>query len=110
MFEAIFDGSFGIFPIMFICLFVGVLAFALVNYIRNATAEPVTVLAVLVDKSNHVRNNGGHVNTTYTLTFETATGERISLDVNARRFNELVVGDSGRLTYQRQWLKEFVRM
>ncbi len=107
MFEshAFFSLMFWFVPLVFV-LFLG---YALINFLLNLSAEPQTVQATLIGKDQTVSQNGDHHHSSYTFIFEVEAGERMSLDVKRSVYHQYVVGDRGQLTYQRKWLKEFVR-
>ncbi len=96
-----------IFPLMFLMVF-GVFAATMIRSIsqwnKNNHAPRLTVDAVIKDKrtnvSNHHTNGHHHRSTTYFVTFEVESGDRMELQVAGQEFGLLIQGDRGRLTFQ----------
>lgn len=101
---------FSLIPALVIIFFVVFIGLLLYRLIKNATSPKEIVLATLIDKNAATRWNGETSSTDYMLTFEDAHGKRIALDVNRKIYSQLIVGDSGRLTYQGSWFKDFERV
>lgn len=103
---------FGIFPILFGLVFVfvfGIIVYTFAQSIkrerRNDHSPRLTVEAKVVSKrSNYHRHSGtdhvGHGHTTYYVTFEVASGDRMELNVQGQEYGLLVEGDWGDLTFQ----------
>ena len=99
---------FSIFPIFFMLvfgLFVGFFIFILVKTFsresQNNHSPRLTVPAVVVgkrDRHSH-HHNGGH-STSYYVTFQVESGDRMELWVSGPEFGLLCEGDRGRLTFQ----------
>ncbi len=116
---------FGIFPIMFGIVFVIVIAIFIFTAVkgvgqwnRNNNSPILTVDARVVakrtDVSHHHHNSGnnmGHMSTStsYYVTFEFESGDRLELHVPSREFGYLVEGDMGKLTFQGTRYKGFDR-
>lgn len=108
-----FGGGFEIiFFLMFFLVF-GMIIFSLIKGVgewnKNNHSPRLTVDARVVTKrhqvSNHHHNNangGMHTthSTTYYVTFQVESGDRMELCVSGREFGMLVEGDYGRLTFQ----------
>lgn len=104
---------FQVFPIIFMVMFMLVFGMILVTLFRgvaqwnqNNHAPRLTVEATVVAKrqnfSRH-RNAGSslhHTSTTYYVTFQVESGDRLELLVEGREYGLLVEGDRGRLTFQ----------
>lgn len=102
-----------IFPIIFI-LFFGIFVFIAVKGIaqwnRNNHSPRLTVPAAVVSKrtnvSSHMHNTGSGAmhhtshSTSYYVTFEVESGDRMELHVDGREFGMLAEGDIGMLTFQ----------
>ncbi len=111
-----FDRSFSMFSIMFMLVFVlviGVFIATLVKGLktwnRNNKSPRLTVPARVVNKRDethrHRHHTGNsmhhtHYSTTYYVTFEVESGDRMELEVSGEESGLLVEGDSGMLTFQ----------
>ena len=71
---------------------------------KNNNSPKLTVDARVVAKRGHTarhpHNTGNHISTTYYVTFEVDSGDRMELHVSGSEFGMLVEGDSGRLCFQ----------
>ena len=106
-----------IFPIMFVIVFVMIL-FSFVQGIhtcnKNNHSPRLTVSAVVVTKRENVMHhqhansgdmsgaNGFHTttSTSYYVTFQVESGDRMEFCVSGTEYGMLVEGDTGRLTFQ----------
>lgn len=106
-----------IFPIMFVVVFMFI-AFAFVQLIstwnKNNHSPRLTVPAVVVAKREKITHQqhahagdmgGAHVfhtttNTTYYVTFQVESGDRMEFHVLGTEYGMLAEGDSGRLSFQ----------
>ena len=109
---------FAIFPIIFSLMFLlifGVVIFGLVKGIsqwnKNNNSPRLTVPATVVAKrtnvSHHHHNHGvdhvGHhtsTSTSYYVTFQVESGDRMELHMAGNQYGLLVEGDKGKLTFQ----------
>ena len=110
-----------IFPLMFLLVFViviGMFAFGVISGIKtwnkNNNSPRLTVIANVVSKrmdvSHHRHHNAGDATgahgyhtsstTSYFVTFEVESGDRMELHVSGAEYGMLVEGDTGRLTFQ----------
>lgn len=108
-----FGGGFEImFMLMFFLVF-GMILFTIIKGIgqwsRNNNSPRLTVQATVVSKRgdvshhhHHDANGIGHgtTSTTYYVTFQVASGDRMELCVSGREYGMLVEGDYGDLTFQ----------
>lgn len=112
------NAMFTIVPIMVTLGFVLVFGIILVNVFKGIgrwkynNAQPIlTVLARVVSKradvSSHMHSDAGdishhhtHAYTTYYVTFEVESGDRIEFNVQNSEYGLLVEGDQGKLTFQ----------
>lgn len=108
-----FGGGFEIiFFLMFFFVF-GMIIFTFIRGIdewnRNNHSPKLAVDATVVTKRNqvshHHHNSSNDVmhtshSTTYYVTFQVESGDRIELMVNGNEFGMLVEGDHGKLTFQ----------
>ena len=111
-----FGIGFGLFGIMFSLAFLLIFSVILITVIRgigqwnkNNHSPRLTVPAAVVSKrtnvSHHHHNHGtGHMNhhtsTSYYVTFQVASGDRMELHMAGHEFGLLVEGDRGLLTFQ----------
>jgi hypothetical protein len=110
------NAMFTIVPIIITIVFVsvfGLIIFTIIKGIstwnKNNAQPKLTVLAKLVSKradmSTHMHNdndNFSHSNTstTYFVTFEVASGDRLEFDVTGNEYGLLIEQDKGDLTFQ----------
>lgn len=109
MFFGWFDAIFSfIFPILFL-LFIGMFFFALISNLRtwnkNNHSPRLTVPATVVAKRtevsrHHTDNTMMHTFTTYYVTFQVESGDRMELTVSGSDYGMLVEGDIGKLSFQ----------
>ena len=107
---------FDLVPILVVILFVVVLVFFLVGLVqgigtwhKNNNSPRLTVEASVVsrraDVSHHTHrsDNGAHhhhTSTSYYVTFQVESGDRMEFHVPDQEYGYLVEGDRGRLTFQ----------
>lgn len=104
---------------MSIVTFIVTAAKGLSQWHQNNQSPRLTVEAEIVsrheDVSVHHHNTGngaGHIShsTTYYVTFQVASGDRMEFQVPRREYGFLVEGDRGRLTFQGTRFLGFERM
>lgn len=113
---------FSVFSVIFILMFVliaGLIIFSIVRGVKtwsHNNAQPVlTVGAEIVAKRGDVRhrhnddNMGSSSSTTYYVTFQVASGDRMELELEGNEYGLLVEGDRGQLTFQGTRYKGFER-
>lgn len=118
----LFDYFSPIFMIVVFGLVIGGFIFSIVGSIKTTSynnSQPVlTVWSKVVTKrtnvsshTHHDNNNMHHTShsTTYYVTFEVESGDRMELNVSAEEFGLLVEEDTGRLTFQGTRYKGFER-
>ena len=106
-----------IFPIMFVMVF-GIIIFTFVQGIAEwnknnhspKLAVPAAVVAKRTNVTHHHHANGGDASgahgfhtttsTTYYVTFQVESGDRMEFHVSGSEYGMLAEGDSGRLTFQ----------
>ena len=102
-----------IFVVIWLVLFIYIIAKNIGQFIENENSPVLTVSATIVDKRrkthHHHHSNGHHVSHSYLVTFETQDGELLELRVKRYEYNELEVGDRGMLTHQGTRYKGFER-
>jgi len=119
---SMFNLMFGIFPIFFLLVF-GIIIFQIFRGVKqwnhNNHSPVLTVDVKIVSKRtdvsvhrhNHGDNHMGHTSrsTTYYVTFQVESGDRIELQVPDNEYGLLVEGDVGKLTFQGTRFKGFQR-
>ena len=110
-------GGPGLFGIMFVLVFLliaGGFLFILISGLRewnkNNHSPRLTVPAVLVSRRTHVSrhsgthhngmHHGGHASTSYYVTFQVESVDRMEFAVTGAEYGLLVEGDRGKLTFQ----------
>ena len=118
--------DFSIFSIMFTIVFllvIGVFAVAIIRGIsqwnKNNHSPRLTVPATIVAKRTNVSQHHHHHgnagmhhtthSTTYYVTFQVESGDRMELQLSGQEFGLLVEGDRGMLTFQGTRYLGFVR-
>ena len=106
MFSVMFFLIFGIVIVMFIVTAVKGIG----TWHKNNNSPRLTVEATVVSKRQntdvHHHNTGDHgamhttTSTTYYVTFQVASGDRMELHVGGREYGMLAEGDFGELTFQ----------
>ena len=121
-----FGYGFDLFQIVFTLIFLvvmGMFVFAAVKGIaewnKNNNAPRLTVDATVVSKRTNVSHSHHHhgsdhmvhtsASTTYYVTFQVASGDRMELRVAGHQFGLMVEGDRGRLTFQGTRFLDFER-
>ena len=111
------DFMFGIFPVFFIAVFLLVIGTFIAMFVKgisrwskNNRSPVLTVRAVVVAKRDqyhrHRHHTGGtgmhhtHYSTTYYVTFQVDSGDRMELQLDGDEYGLLVEGDEGSLTFQ----------
>ena len=99
------DAMFSIVPIFIGIIFIivfGSIIFAIFSSlkqgIKNNNSPLLTVPAKVVSKRMHVQ--GDHSHTTYYVTFEVQSGDRMELRVDGNEYGMLVEEDLGLLSFQ----------
>ena len=117
--------GFGMFGVMFTIVFVLVIGMFIVTAVkgisqwnRNNNSPRLTVPATVVAKRTNVsrHNHGGvnghhhhHTSTSYYVTFQVASGDRMELHVAGHEYGMLIEGDTGNLTFQGTRYLDFTR-
>ena len=103
--------GFGMFGIMFTLMFILVFGIFIVTIVRgigqwnkNNTSPRLTVPATVVSKwtniSHHHYDHHTHHSTSYYVTFQVDSGDRMELHMTGQEYGMLVEGDKGNLTFQ----------
>lgn len=110
-------GGFHLFGVMFTIVFLLVISIFVVILVKGIgewnknnhsprLTVPATVVAKRTNVSHHHHNHGGsgmhHTthSTTYYVTFQVDSGDRMELHVAGHEFGMLIEGDCGKLTFQ----------
>lgn len=110
--------SFGpIFIFIVFCLIMGMFIFQGVNYAKDKSkpiqTERAKVIAKRTNVSHHHHNMNDHMHhstsTTYYITFEFITGQRMELKVPSKQFGYIIEGDEGLLQFQGRLFVSFER-
>ena len=93
--------------LMFTVVFVVILVKIIGQWHSNNQSPRLTVPAVVVAKRGHTTHHHdarnlshSHSSTTYYVTFQFESGDRLELHVPHSQFGYLVEGDTGELTFQ----------
>lgn len=80
---------------------------------QNNNSPRLTVQAVVVSKRTDVAHHSdggmGHTHTSYYVTFQVASGDRMELHVGGSEYGMLAEGDQGELSFQGTRYLGFVR-
>ena len=100
-----------IFPLMFLLVF-GMVIFVMISNLRqwnkNNHSPRLTVDATVVTKRTSVSHHhhagtdhtAGHSSTSYYVTFQVESGDRMELNLSGQEYGLLAEGDRGKLTFQ----------
>ena len=103
-----FDGFGIMFTLMFFLVF-GVFLITFIKVIKQWNQNnhsprltvPVTVVAKRTNVSHHHHHEGASTrSTTYYVTFQVESGDRMELQLAGHQFGLIVEGDRGKLTFQ----------
>ena len=103
--------GFGFFSMMFTLMFFLVFGVFIMTFARGISqwnknnhsprlTVPATVLAKRTNVSRHHHQNHATHSTTYYVTFQVASGDRMELQMAGHEYGLLVEGDQGKLTFQ----------
>ncbi len=106
-----FAFGFGMFGVMFTLMFILVFGIFIVTIVRgigqwnkNNNSPRLTVPATVVSKranvSHHHHDHHTHHSTSYYVTFQVDSGDRMELHMTGQEYGMLVEGDQGNLTFQ----------
>lgn len=99
-FEIIFFAMFG----LILCMFVVTLVRGLSQWNKNNHSPRLSVGAVITGKrtsvSHHHHNNHTTHSTSYYVTFQVASGDRMEFHVTGVEYGQLMEGDRGELSFQ----------
>ena len=113
-----FDTGFGLFGIMFTLVFILVFGMFIVIAVKGISqwnknnhsprlTVPATIVAKRTNVSHHHHHNHGGTgmhhtthSTTYYVTFQVESGDRMELQMTGQEFGLLIEGDRGNLSFQ----------
>ena len=107
-----FGFGFGLFEVIFVLMFLLVFGIfltviikSIVQWNKNNHSPRLTVPATVVAKRtnvshHHGANHGVHHSTSYYVTFQVESGDRMELHMAGHQYGLLVEGDRGKLTFQ----------
>lgn len=111
-----FGMGFDLFGVMFTLVFVLVIGMFVVTAVKGISqwnknnhsprlTVPATIVAKRTNVSRHHHNNGTGIHhtthsTTYYVTFQVESGDRMELPVAGQDYGMLIEGDRGSLTFQ----------
>ncbi|MDO4295141.1 MAG: DUF2500 domain-containing protein [bacterium] len=107
--ETVFPIAFVILFFFVIAVFVTVMVQGLTQWNKNNHSPRLTVEATVVAKRqdinhHHQNHSNGHMgsstSTSYYVTFQVESGDRMELPMSGREYGILVEGDRGRLSFQ----------
>lgn len=116
--------GFGLFGIMFSVVFLMVMGMIVVTVVKgisqwnkNNHSPRLTVPATVVAKRANVSHHSGagehhhhHTSTSYYVTFQVDSGDRMELHMSGQEYGLLVEGDRGNLSFQGTRYLGFERM
>ena len=116
--------GFAMFEIMFFLVFAVVIGTFIVTGVRGAKqwhsnnqSPRLTVPATVVAKRTNVSHHSGvgehhhsHSSTSYYVTFQVESGDRMELHMSGQEYGMLIEGDYGRLSFQGTRYLGFERM
>lgn len=112
MFGLMFSIPFLMFTVVFIVILVKIIG----QWHNNNQSPRLTVEATVVAKRGHTTHHHdagnmhhSHSSTTYYVTFQFESGDRLELQIPRERYGYLVEGDRGQLTFQGTRFLDFTR-
>lgn len=106
----LFDLMFTLIPLMVLALFGYVIITGILTWNKNNHAPKLTVPATIVAKRNHrSRQGNGAGHSSYYVTFQFESGDRMELKMAGSEFGLLIEGDRGELTFQGTRYLDFKR-
>lgn len=112
----LFGGLFALMQIMVIGVFIVVFVNIIRQWSKNNASPRLTVPATVVSKRqsisrhHHGHDHMTHTSTSYYVTFQVASGDRMELSVSGHEYGMLVEGDRGNLSFQGTRYQGFERM
>ena len=105
------NGFMELFPILFMLMFCMVFGLIIATVVKGIAqwnknnhsprlTVPATIVSKRTDVSHHRHDHHTHHSTTYYVTFQVESGDRMELIVAGHEFGLLIEGDHGELTFQ----------
>lgn len=102
-----FEAMFGITFVLVIGVFVVTIVRGIGEWNKNNHSPRITVPVTIVSKRTHVSRHRGagkhhhsHTSTSYYVTFQLSSGDRMEFHVPGEEYGLLVEGDRGELSFQ----------
>lgn len=106
-----FDFMFNIFPVFFCIMFVIVIGTFVVVFVKGISqwnknnhsprlTVPATVVSKRADISSRRHDGHTHRSTSYFVTFQVESGDRMELQLQGHEYGLIVEGDRGNLSFQ----------
>ena len=108
MFPA-FNIMFSLSFLMFFAVFFIVIFRNIRQWNKNNHAPRLTVDAKVIAKRTNLSRHDNHRSTSYYVTFEVESGDRMELRMTGPEYGLLIEGDKGKLTFQGTRYLEFQR-
>ena len=108
LFEIVFFIMFALFLVVFISIIVKGIG----EWNKNNHSPRLTVPATVVAKRTNFRRSAGehhHTSTSYYVTFQVESGDRMELHMSGSQYGLIVEGDQGILTFQGTRFLDFQR-
>ncbi len=102
-----FSTFFSIITLLVLGMFIYVFFKIISTNVKNSNSPRLTVSAKVLDKRMRVR--GDHSRTTYFITFEVESGDRLELQVYDKDYGLIIEGDQGNLSFQGTKFLDFQR-
>ena len=109
---SIMEFLFPLFFLVFFGIFCVILFRSLKQWNKNNHSPRLTVEVTVVGRRNH-RSSGGpntSAHTSYYITFQVESGDRMELHVPAHEYGYIIEGDKGKLTFQGTRFLSFERV
>ena len=103
------DLMFPLFFLMFFAVFFIAIFRMVREWNRNNHSPRLTVDAKVVAKRTNVSRRDNHRSTTYYVTFQVDSGDRMELKLQGHEYGLMIEGDTGKLTFQGTRFLEFQR-
>lgn len=103
IFFNIMDIVFPLFFLLFFVVFVAIFIKGLAQWNKNNHSPRLTVPVTVVGRRTHRSSGAGehhHHHTSYYITFQVESGDRMELNVPSTEYGYIVEGDRGNLTFQ----------
>ncbi len=107
LFETVFPIVFFIIFALVLCVFIATFVKGISQWNKNNHSPRLSVAAAVVakrtDVSHHhhgTEHRHSHTSTSYYVTFQVESGDRMEFEMDGQEYGMLVEGDKGKLTFQ----------